>query len=34
MKTPVYFISDIHLKLNNSIEEEKRREHLYKLFEI
>ena len=33
MKTPVYFISDIHLKLNNSIEEEKRREHLYKLFE-
>ena len=33
MKTPVYFISDIHLKLNTSIEEEKRCSHLYKLLD-
>jgi len=33
MKTPVYFISDIHLKLENSKEEQLRREHLYDLFD-
>jgi len=33
MKTPVYFISDIHLKLNNSKKEISRRKHLYKLLD-
>ena len=33
MKTPVYFISDIHLRLNNSKKEKIRRDNLYKLFD-
>ena len=33
MKTPVYFISDIHLKLSLDKQEEERREMLYRLFD-
>jgi len=33
MKTPVYFISDIHLKLRASPEEKKRRGSLYRLLD-
>ena len=33
MKTPVYFISDVHLKLEKSNEEAKRRNKLYGLFD-
>ena len=33
MKTPVYFISDIHLKLEDSKKEQVRRKHLYDLFD-
>ena len=33
MKVPVYFISDIHLKLDNSKEEQSRRKYLYDLFD-
>jgi UDP-2,3-diacylglucosamine hydrolase len=33
MKTPLYFISDIHLKLRTSPEEKNRRESLYRLLD-
>ena len=33
MKTPVYFISDIHLKLSLDDDEKKRRNKLYRLFD-
>ena len=33
MKTPLYFISDIHLKLQTSPEEKNRRESLYRLLD-
>ena len=33
MKTPVYFISDVHLKLEKSTKEAKRRNKLYRLFD-
>jgi len=33
MKTPLYFISDIHLKLQTSPEEKSRRENLYRLLD-
>jgi UDP-2,3-diacylglucosamine hydrolase len=33
MKTPVYFISDIHLKLNLDESEKKRRQNLFKLLD-
>ena len=33
MKTPVYFISDVHLKLEKSNDETKRRNKLYRLFD-
>ena len=33
MKTPVYFISDIHLKLNIDIKEEERRQKLFRLLD-
>jgi len=34
MKTPLYFISDIHLKLKSSPEESKRRESLFRLLDL
>jgi len=34
MKTPLYFISDIHLKLRTSPEETKRRESLYRFLDL
>ena len=33
MKTPVYFISDIHLKLNIDTNEKERRDKLYRLLD-
>ena len=33
MKTPVYFISDIHLMLKSTSSEQKRRENLYRLMD-
>ena len=33
MKTPVYFISDVHLKLNLDTNEKERRDKLYRLLD-